>query len=175
MDDWLTPALYSGPFYYFSKIHYSVSFFLLHWSSFVNKTTQYYHRIIDNVHINCWLHCNRIPGQRFEARSCNLRPDQLPFVPDQSTCTKANMYMFGKQVSVWQTSICLANEYLFGKKVSVWRSSIFLKQESKTRPVICLCWTIILYPTYYICLHVCYPSWTQHSGFFYMFANPLDT
>ena len=164
-----------GHFTISQKFTTVLAFFLLYLSSFVNKTTQYYHRIIDNVHINCWLHCNRIPGQRFEARSCDLRPDQLPFVPDQSTCTKANMYMFGKQVSVWQTSICLANEYLFGKQVSVWQSSISLNQESKMIPVICLCLTIILYPTYYICLHACYPSWTQHSGFFFMLDNPLDT
>ena len=61
------------------------------------------------------------------------------------------------------------------KNVSVWQMIICLKQESKTIPCICICLIIILYPTYYICLHVKSSPWTQHGGFCYMLGNPLES
>ena len=61
-------------------------------------------------------------------------------------CPGASFSLFGsKQISVWQTSICL-------------------KPTSQTIHCICLCLTIVLYPTHDICLHVCSAPWDTKPG-----------
>ena len=61
-------------------------------------------------------------------------------------CPGASFSLFGsKQISVWQTSICL-------------------KRTSQTIHCNCLCLTIVLYPTHDICLHVCSASWDTRPG-----------
>ena len=132
-----------------------LSIFLLPLDSFVKKDN----KIIPQNNrqcICCWLNCNRSPGQRFKAKSRDLRPDQLPFVPDQGTCTKTNIYKFGKRVSVWQTSICLANEYLFETRIpnNTWYLSLLDNHLVYNTLYLSPCFLCFFDATRWILLHV---------------------
>ena len=107
--------------------------------------------------IYCWLNGNRTPGQRFKVKSRDLRPDHFLFVPDQGTCTKTNIYQFGKQVSVWQTSICLANEYLFEARIpnNTWYLYLFNNHLVYNTLYLSPCLLCFLDATRWILLHVC--------------------